>query len=204
MNSFKHAKWALSCVVTQAALGPQGMNSSHWINVIVIPQWAQWVVIVRHNYCISKRPSRLVSSRRQVFKDRQHPFITEASAFQQCQRGPTTEDYHTIGSTDSNDNWKTTKVPTSGPVSGPGGASDRMCNSSHLAQTACLRETGGKSCTWASLTLLLASGKGEREGQREADADKFRDFAERYILMNQINIPRAPLSHSVPRHDTVA
>lgn len=79
------------------------------------------VVVVRHNYCISKSPTRLVSSLRQVFKEWRHLFITEASAFQQCQRGPTIEDYHIIGSPDSNDHWKATKVPTSGLVSGRAG-----------------------------------------------------------------------------------
>lgn len=123
------------------------------------------VVVVRHNYCISKSRTRLVSSLCHVFKEWRHLFITEALAIQQCQCGPTKGDYHIIGSLNTDDNWKETRLPTSWPVREVrGGFSDRMSNL-HMVQMACLCKTIGKSYTCATLMLLLASGRRNMKGK---------------------------------------
>lgn len=164
-------------------------------------------VVVRDNYCIVKSQSRLVSSHRLLFKELQLPFIAEAEAFQQRQCGLTTEDYHTIGTLDSNDNWKAPKIPTSGPdsmvvmlvrVQATG------CATPHTWHRQCFCKTGGKSCTWASLTLLLASGRGNMKGkgkQMQKNWEIWQKDTSGWIRP----APRGPcLSHSILRHDTIA
>lgn len=116
------------------------------------------------------------------------------------QRGPTTEDYHTIGS-QTLMTWKVTNSQQADhSAASQGKPTD--CNS-HLAQSDCLHKRGRKSCL-ASKHCKHCSGPWGREvverRQDEPDADKYRDLdvgTSGWIRQTPLGI----LSQNISHHD---
>lgn len=150
---------------------------SHWIDVIVILQRKSFsaVTIIE-----SLRARRVVSSCCSASKSR-NTHSSPWPSIHQHQCGPTTEDYHTVGS-QTLMTWKLTNSQQAGQSGGkPTG------RNSHLARTACLRKRGRKSCLAPEHRKRCSvpwGGDGAERRQSEPDADKFRDLRCRYIWAN--------------------